>query len=109
MLKEFGAFKNGTVASVSYSWNNDHETCIVNGTATGNVSYNFLWSYMDGLPEEIFVHADELRDMGLALPEITEIFSALAARGVTFEKPVYTRDYAVRKLLESYRKEEGNL
>ena len=63
---------------------------------------------MDGLPEEIFVHADELRDMGLSLPEITEIFSCLASRGVTFEKPVYTRDYAARKLLELFRKEEGN-
>ena len=61
---------------------------------------------MDGLPEEIFVHAEELREMGLSLPDITEIFSYLASRGVVFDKPVYTRDYAVRKLLGRFRKEE---
>ena len=57
---------------------------------------------MDGLPEDIFARADELKEMGLALPEITEIFSYLASRGVSFEKPVYTRGYAVRKLLERF-------
>ena len=62
---------------------------------------------MDGLPEEVFSRSAELREMGLALPEITEIFGCLALRGVTFDKPVYTRDYAVRKLLERFR-EGGN-
>ena len=64
---------------------------------------------MDGLPEDIFARADELKEMGLALPEITEIFSYLASRGVFFEKPVYTRGYAVRKLLERFGKEAGTL
>ena len=64
---------------------------------------------MDGLPEDIFARADELKEMGLALPEITEIFSYLASRGVSFEKPVYTRGYAVRKLLERFGKEAGTL
>lgn len=53
VLKEFGVFNSETVRMVEYTWNSDHETCVVNGTATGGVSYNFIWSYNDGLPEEI--------------------------------------------------------
>lgn len=55
---------------------------------------------MDGTPEEIFSRHEELKGMGLALPELTEIFVRMAEKGLTFDKPVYTLDYAVKKLTE---------
>ncbi len=53
VLLDFGNFNNGTSHDVTYTWNTDHETCIVNGTADAAYSFNFLWIYSDGLPEEI--------------------------------------------------------
>ena len=55
---------------------------------------------MDGTPEEVFSRHVELKQMGLSLPELTDIFVYMDAHGLHFDKPVYTMDYAVKKLTE---------
>ena len=38
--------------------------------------------------------------MGLALPDLTDIFIYMQKNGLPISDPVYTMDYAVRKLTE---------
>ena len=57
---------------------------------------------MQGTPEEVFQHAQELLDMGLDIPDITRVFLRLQQMGLPLE-PVYTIDQAlnaVKKLKE---------
>ncbi|MBR4865063.1 MAG: energy-coupling factor transporter ATPase [Clostridia bacterium] len=55
---------------------------------------------MDASPAEVFSRTEELRNMGLALPDLTDIFVYMQNRGLPISDPVYTMDYAVRKLAE---------
>lgn len=52
---------------------------------------------MDGKPKEVFAHARELVEMGLDIPEITNIFLHLQKLGLDVE-PVYTMEQAVKVL-----------
>lgn len=61
---------------------------------------------LDGTPAEVFSHAGELKDMGLAVPQATEIALALKKRGVDIDESIYTINY-LRKLLVSLRGEVG--
>ena len=54
ILPDFGTFETDTKFGVTYTWQSDKKTCIVDGTAeSGHTSYNFIWWYYDGLPAEI--------------------------------------------------------
>ena len=52
---------------------------------------------MDGTPQEVFEHAQELLDMGLDIPEITRVFLKLQQKGLPV-KQVYTMEQAVAEL-----------
>ncbi len=52
---------------------------------------------MDDTPEEIFNHAQELIDMGLSVPQVTQVFLHLKKLGVDV-KNVYTISQAVEEL-----------
>ncbi len=52
---------------------------------------------MDGTPEEVFAHAQELLDMGLSIPQVTQVFLHLQHMGVDV-KNVYSIDQAVAEL-----------
>ena len=52
---------------------------------------------MDGTPEEVFQHAQELVDMGLDIPEITRVFLKLQSMGLDIPQ-VYTVEQALRVL-----------
>ncbi|MBO6054461.1 MAG: energy-coupling factor transporter ATPase, partial [Oscillospiraceae bacterium] len=54
---------------------------------------------MSGTPQEVFERAEELQPMGLAVPQITEVFTALRARGAKVPN-VYTVEQAVRAISE---------
>jgi len=45
---------------------------------------------MQGTVDEVYSRGDELRSMGLNVPEITEIFSRLRARGIDVPANIYT-------------------
>lgn len=53
---------------------------------------------MDGTPNEVFVHADELVAMGLDVPEITRLFIRLKSEGLVDDTQVFTVDQAYGKL-----------
>ena len=52
---------------------------------------------MDGTPDEVFARAEELLDMGLDIPEVTQVFLALKRAGLNVT-PVYTQEAAVSQL-----------
>ena len=52
---------------------------------------------MDGTPGEVFTRAQELVDMGLSIPQVTQVFLHLKKMGLPVE-PVYTIDQAVAAL-----------
>ena len=52
---------------------------------------------MDGTPREVFCRAEELLEMGLDIPEITQVFLRLQKMGLNVE-PVYSIDQAVAAL-----------
>jgi energy-coupling factor transport system ATP-binding protein len=49
---------------------------------------------LDGTPDEVFSHAEELLEMGLDIPELTRLFLKLKQQGLPVE-PVYTMEQAV--------------
>ena len=52
---------------------------------------------MDGTPGEVFTHAEELVEMGLNIPQVTQVFLHLRKMGVPVEN-VYTIDQAVAEI-----------
>ena len=59
--------------------------------------------------EQVFSRADELLSMGLAVPQITQIFLKLKEMGIDIVTDVYTIDYAVKELKKyKNRKTEGD-
>jgi len=54
---------------------------------------------VEGTPEEVFSHAEELRAIGLSVPAPTEIALELKRRGVELGRPVYTTEQLLELLL----------
>ena len=54
---------------------------------------------MDNSPREVFRHAWELQQIGLAIPQVTRVFLRLRELGVPVDSSVYTVEQAVRELL----------
>ena len=52
---------------------------------------------MDGTPAEVFSHAEELVEMGLSIPQVTQVFLHLRKMGVNVPN-VYTIDQAIAAL-----------
>ena len=54
VLTEFGSFHSETQNGITYTWNENHTQCLVNGATNANTpSFNALWLYTAGLPEEL--------------------------------------------------------
>ena len=58
---------------------------------------------MTGTAHDVFSHAEDLRDMGLAVPQITQVFLRLREMGLDVDPSVYTVDQAKRKILKMWR------
>ncbi len=56
----------------------------------------------DDTTENVFRHGDELRAIGLDVPEITKVASELSALGVDVGDGIYTVKYASRLIAEKY-------
>lgn len=52
-----------------------------------------------GTPGEVFVHGEELRQIGLNVPQVTQVAQALNRLGVPVDPAVYTMEDAVRSIL----------
>ena len=92
-IQAYRKAKNATILMVSHSMEDvarlTDRLLVMNGSRLA----------MDGTPREVFEHARELQDMGLNIPQVTQIFLKLRALGVEVPN-VYTLDAAVAALLE---------
>ena len=90
-IQRYRQAKNATIMMVSHSMNDvarlTDRLLVLNGSH----------SAMNGTPDEVFCHAEELEQMGLDIPEITRVFLRLRAMGLPVE-PVYTMEQAVAAL-----------
>ncbi|MBQ9168154.1 MAG: energy-coupling factor transporter ATPase [Oscillospiraceae bacterium] len=90
-IESYRQAKNATIMMVSHSMNDvarlTERLLVMNGS-------NLV---MDGTPKEVFCRADELLQMGLNIPEVTQVFLRLKQMGLPVE-PVYTLEQAVSAL-----------
>ena len=90
-IRAYQKAKNATIMMVSHSMSDvarlTERLLVMNGSRLA----------MDGTPEEVFTHAQELLDMGLDIPDVTRVFLRLKAMGLDVD-PVYSIDQAVAVL-----------
>ena len=91
-IRAYRKAKNATVLMVSHSMEDvarlTDRLLVMNGSRLA----------MDAAPGEVFEHVQELLDMGLSIPKVTQVFLRLRSLGVDV-KNVYTIDQAVAELL----------
>ena len=63
---------------------------------------------MDGKVSEIFSRADELRSMGLGVPQISELVAELRRRGIPLDRNIYTVEKAKAAILMLVKEKEKN-
>ena len=90
-IESYRKAKNATIMMVSHSMEDvarlTDRLLVLNGS---RLAY-------DGTPEEIFSHAGELVDMGLSIPQVTQVFLHLKKLGLDVDN-VYTLEQAVAAL-----------
>jgi len=90
-IEAYRKAKNATIMMVSHSMEDvarlTDRLLVMNGSKLA----------MDGTPNEVFTHAQELVEMGLAIPQVTQIFLQLQEMGLDVAN-VYTIDQAVEQL-----------
>ena len=97
-IQAYRRAKNATIMMVSHSMSDvarlTERLLVMNGSHLA----------MDGTPDEVFRHAQELLEMGLDIPEVTRVFLRLKGMGLPVE-PVYSIEQAVNALKKL---KEGN-
>ena len=92
-IEDYRKAKNATVIMVSHSMSDvarlTDRLLVMNGSHLA----------MDGKPSEVFAHSQELLEMGLDIPEITEVFLHLRRMGLDVPQ-VYTVEQAVQALIK---------
>ena len=90
-IQAYRRAKNATVMMVSHSMSDvarlTDRLLVMNGSRLA----------MDGTPNEVFLRANELVEMGLDIPEVTRVFLRLQELGLPVE-PVYSIEQAVAAL-----------
>ena len=90
-IESYRRAKNATIMMVSHSMEDvarlTDRLLVMNGSKL----------VMDGTPAEVFTHAEELVDMGLSIPQVTQVFLHLRKMGLDVEN-VYTISQAVDAL-----------
>ena len=97
MIREYHKEKKNTVMLVSHSM----EDVAKNATKILVMNKGRLFCYDD--TKKVFARAEELKGMGLSVPQITNVFNRLKQRGIKISDDVYTVEYAeklVKKLME---------
>ena len=90
-IQAYRRAKNATIMMVSHSMSDvarlTDRLLVMNGSRLT----------MDGTPDEVFLRASELVEMGLDIPEVTRVFLRLKQMGLPVE-PVYSINQAVAAL-----------
>lgn len=97
MIREYHKEKKNTVMLVSHSM----EDVAKNATKILVMNKGRLFCYDD--TKSVFARAEELKGMGLSVPQITNVFNNLKKRGISISDDVYTVEYAeklIKKLME---------
>ena len=92
-IESYRKAKNATIMMVSHSMED-----VAKMTDRLLVLYGSRLA-MDAAPWEVFTHAQELVDMGLNIPQVTQVFLELKKLGLDVEN-VYTIEQAVEALLQ---------
>lgn len=90
-IQSYRKAKNATIMMVSHSMEDvarlTNRLLVLNGSKLA----------MQGSPVEVFAHAEQLKQMGLSIPQVTQIFLHLRDLGLKVDN-VYTIDQAVKVL-----------
>ncbi len=90
-IESYRQAKNATIMMVSHSMEDvarlTDRLLVMNGSHLA----------MDATPSEVFTHAEELVEMGLSIPQVTQVFLRLRELGIPVEN-VYTIDQAVAEI-----------
>ena len=91
-IESYRKAKNATIMMVSHSMEDvarlTDRLMVMNGSQLA----------MDGTPGEVFTQAERLVEMGLNIPQVTQVFLRLREMGVPVDSGVYTIDQAVSEL-----------
>ena len=90
-IRAYKEAKNATIMMVSHSMND------VARMADRLLVMNDARLAMNGTPGEVFLHAEELLEMGLDIPVVTRLFLQLRALGANVEN-IYTMEQAIAAL-----------
>ena len=94
-IERYRQAKNATIMMVSHSMEDvarlTDRLLVMNGSRLA----------MDGTPAQVFAHAEELVEMGLSIPQVTQVFLHLRRLGVKVEN-VYTIPQAIEEI-KKYR------
>ncbi len=93
-IRNYQSAKNATVIMVSHSMEE------IADSVQRLVVVNDAHIPLDGTPREVFSHAGELENMGLAIPQVTKIFRRLRELGLPVDPSVYTTAQAVEALTQ---------
>lgn len=90
-IQSYRKAKNATIMMVSHSMEDvarlTDRLLVLNGSKLA----------MQGSPVEVFAHAEQLKQMGLSIPQVTQIFLHLRDLGLKVDN-VYTIDQAIKVL-----------
>ena len=92
-IRAYQAAKQATVIMVSHSMEE------IADSVERLVVVNDAHIAMDGTPREVFSHARELEEMGLAVPQVTSVFLRLRELGLPVDTSVYTTAQAKAALM----------
>ena len=92
-IRDYQAAQHAAVVMVSHSMEE------IASNVDRLLVMNHGQNVMNGTPAEVFSHAEELVEMGLAIPKMTQLFLALKRRGV----PVDTSVFSVEQAREALR------
>jgi len=92
-IRRYHETTGGTVIYITHSMED------VARFATRMVVFDHAHLVMDGTPEQVFIHADELERIGLDIPEVTKIMLRLREKGLQVDGSIYTIEKAVEQLL----------
>ena len=101
LIKSYRETTGSTVLVVSHSMED------ISKLATKVLVMNNSRLAYYGTVDEVFRHAQELRDMGLNIPRITYLFLKLKEKGYDVRTDIYTLDKAKQELLKLIKGEES--
>ena len=99
-IRDYQAAQHAAVVMVSHSMEE------IASNVDRLLVMNHGQNVMNGTPAEVFSHAEELVEMGLAIPKMTQMFLALTRRGVPVDTSVFSVEQArqaLRPLLKGGR------